>query len=223
MVQDWISVTISALQDTWEGFLAFMPSLIGALLIFLIGWMISVGVGRSVARILTKLKFDRFLQKETWKEALEKAEIKVTPAEFLGKICKWILIIVFLWAAVEILGFVQFAGFLRSVVAWLPNLLVALAIFIVAAIATDILGKIAVATLEKTKIGYAQLSGRIVRVSIWIFAVLAILYQLGIVSPLIQTLLIGLVGGLAIAFGISFGLGGKDLASEILSGLKKKL
>lgn len=218
MTQDWITLTYQELQKAWVGFIDFLPRLLGALIIFIIGWFIAIAVEQVIARILEKLKFNRLFEKAGWKEALEKAEFTVNPAEFIGVIFKWILVIVFLLISVEILGFVQFATFLRGVINWLPNLVVAVAIFVVAAVAADILSKVTIVTLEKTKVDYAKLAGKIVRWSIWVFAILAILFQLGVVRPLIETLFTGLVAGVAIAFGIAFGWGGKEMAAELLEG-----
>jgi hypothetical protein len=223
MAQDWISITYGELQNAWIGFLEFIPRLLGALIIFIIGWLLSVAIGQIITRVLEKLKLNRLFEKAGWKEALEKAEFKINPAEFIGAIFKWILVIIFLLIAVEILGFVQFASFLKSVINWLPNLVVAIAIFVVAAIGADILSKVTVASLEKAKVNYSQFAGKIVRWSIWSFALLAILFQLGVARPLIETLFTGLIVGLALAFGIAFGLGGKDLATDVLKSLREKV
>jgi hypothetical protein len=222
LTQDLIDITTNALLKAWAGFISFVPALLIAIIIFVIGWIIALGVGRVVSQILIRLRFNRLFEEAGWKQALEKAEFEINPAEFIGAIFKWILVIIFLLIAVEVLGLKEFADFLTSVITWLPNLLVAIAIFIVAAIAADILGKLTVASLEKTKIGFSRVAGKIVKSSIWIFAILAILYQLGVAPSLIETLLIGIVAGLAIAFGIAFGLGGKDLAQHLLENWKSR-
>lgn len=223
MVLDWYTITMQALGDLWVGFLNLLPNLIGALIVFLIGWFISIGVGRLITEILKRLRFNQIFEREAWKGALEKAEFKIDASGFVGAIVKWVLVIVFLLAAVEILGLVQFADFLKSVLAYLPNVIVAALIFVVAVIIADILEKIVRASVESVRLGYGQIVGVIVRWSIWIFAILAILIQLRIAPELIQILFTGLVALLAIAGGLAFGLGGRDLASDILHDLKKKL
>jgi len=223
MVIDWYTITLRALGDLWQGFLLFLPKIIGALIVFLIGWFIAIGIGKLVTEILKRLKFNRIFEKGVWKTALEKAEFKIDASGFIGAICKWILVIVFLLAAVEILGLVQFAGFLTKVLGYLPNVIVAALIFVVAVIIADITEKIVRAGVEGVKMGYGQIAGAIVRWSIWIFAILAILMQLKIGTELILTLFTGFVALCAIAGGIAFGLGGKEVAAEILQNLRKKL
>jgi small-conductance mechanosensitive channel len=220
---NWLSITYDVLFKLWEGFLSFVPALILALLIFFIGWLIAVGIGQLIVKILENLKFNRYFEKNGWKEAFEKANLELNAAEFVGAIFKWIIVIVFLLIAVEILGFEQFASFLASVIRWLPNLLVAVAIFVVAVILAEFVGKLTVISLEKAKIAYSQVAGKIVKGAIWVFAILSILFQLGVVRPLIETFFTGLMAGLALAFGIAFGLGGKDAAADFINDIRQRL
>jgi len=223
LVQSWAETTTVALQNLWQGFLTFIPTLVGAIVVFLIGWAISVGIGKLIAEILTRIKFNQLFERAGWKEALERAELKVNASEFVGAIVKWVLVIVFLLAVVEILGFVQFADFLKSILAYLPNVIVAALIFVVTVIVVDIVEKVVRAAVEGVRIGYGHLVSAIIKWSIWIFAVLAILHQLGIARSFMEILFTGFVAMLVIALGISFGLGGKEVAGEILQNLKNKL
>lgn len=223
MLQNWSTVTLDALQRLWQGFLNFIPNLIGAVIVFVIGWFISIWVGKLISEILKRIKFDKIFEKTKWEEALEKAEFKVTMSGFIGGIVKWVLVIVFLLAAVEILGMGQFASFLKEVVAWLPNLVVAAAIFVVAVIIADFAEKLVKAIVSKMNVRYVNLVGAIVRWAIWIFAGLAILGQLGVASEIIRILITGFVALIVISAALALGLGGKDLAKEVLEGLRKKL
>lgn len=220
---NWYSVTIQALEDLWKGFLNFIPALIGAIIVFIIGWFIAIGIGKLIAEILKRLQFNRLFEKEGMKKALEKAEIKIDAAGFIGGIVKWVLVIVFLLAAVEILGLEQFAGFLKDVLAYIPNVVAAALIFVVAVIIADILEKVIKAAVEGMKARYAQMAGTIVKWAIWVFAILAILIQLKVAPALIQTIFTGFIALIVIAAGIAFGLGGKDFAAEILDSIRKRL
>lgn len=223
VIQSWTNVTIATFQNLWQGFLNFIPSLVGALVVFIVGWFIANGVGKLIDRILVKLKWNLIFENRGWKEALEKAEIKVEPTKFIGAIIKWILIIVFLLAAVEILGFTQFAGFLKDILLYLGNVFIAVLIFVVTLVIVDIVDKLVKVALERISIGYTQVVSLIVRWSIWIFAGLVILDQLKIGRPFMEYLFMGIIGIIVITFGIAFGLGGKDLAKEILENLKNRI
>lgn len=223
MLQDWSSITLDALQGLWKGFLDFVPKLIGAIVVFVVGWFIAVWIGKLVAEVLKRIKFDALFEKTKWDEALEKANMKMTMSGFIGGLVKWILVIVFLLAAVEILGMVQFAGFLKDIVAWLPNLVVAAAIFVVAVIVADFAEKLIKAVVGKMNVGYVNMVGAIVRWAIWIFAAFAILEQLEVASDIVQILVTGLVALIVLSGAIALGLGGKDLARDALENLRKKL
>ncbi|PIV41750.1 MAG: hypothetical protein COS26_03110 [Candidatus Nealsonbacteria bacterium CG02_land_8_20_14_3_00_40_11] len=223
MFLDWYTLTIQSLQNLWQAFMGFIPSLIGAIIVFVIGWFISIGVGKLITEILRRIKFNQIFEKGSWDEALAKADIKVDASGFIGAIIKWVLVIVFLLAAVEILGFMQFAIFLNGVLAYLPNVIVAALIFVVTVIVVDIVEKIVRVAVESIKVGYGQMVSAVIKWSIWIFAIMAILYQLGIARPFMETLFQGLVAILVISLGIAFGLGGKEVAAEVLQDLKRKL
>lgn len=220
---EWYSITYEALLGLWKGFLMSIPKALGALVVLLVGWIFAAGIGRLVTDILSKLKFNEIFERAGWGEAFRRAELKVNIAEFFGAIVKWALVFVFLLAVVQILGFLQFAVFLTKILAFVPNVIIAALIFVVAVILADILQKITVASIEKAQVGYAKTIGLLVRSAILGFAILAILVQLGIAKDLILILFQGIVGFMVISLGLAFGLGGKDTAAEILRELKGKL
>lgn len=220
MFQDWTTIALNSLQDQ---IVPFVIKLIAAFAIFAIGVFVASLVGVAVTNILRKLKFNRLFEKGTWKEALEKAEIKIDASQFIGAIFKWVLVVVALLAAVDILGLSEFAGFLGSVLAYLPNVVVAALIFVVAVILADIVEKVVRATIEGAKFGMGHIAGAIVKWAIWIFAIFAILGQLKVAPDIVNALVYGFVALLVIAGGLAFGLGGKDIAAEVLEELKKKV
>lgn len=223
MIFDWSVLIYQALEGLLQWFVGFVPSLLGAIVVLIIGWILAVAFGKVVSEVLIRLKFNKIFEKTGWEEAFAKAEIKVNPAEFLGAIVKWAIVLSFLMAAVNILNLTEFAGVLKGILDYLPNVFVSVLILVVAIVIADIFEKVVVAFVEKGKIGYSALAGTVVRWAIWIFAVLAILHQLEIVRPLVETFFTGLIAVFVISFGLAFGLGGKDVAAELLQSLKRKL
>ncbi len=223
MLTEWYYVTMQALLNLWQGTINFVPRLVGALVIFFIGWIVAMAVQKIVAEILKAIRFNSLFEKGSMKVAMERANVKVDASAFIGAIIKWVLVFAFILAAVEVMGFVQFAEFLRDVLGYLPNVVIAVLMLAAAVIIADISEKIVRVAVEGAKVGYGNLAGSIVRWSIWIFAILAILYQLKIVPELIQTLLTGIVALIVIAGGLAFGLGGKDVAADILENIRKKI
>jgi hypothetical protein len=223
MIQDWGLATTQALQGAWQGFLNFIPDLIAAIIVFVIGWFVACGIGKLISELLVRLKFNRIFERGGWKDALEKAEFKVNPSEFIGAICKWILVVVFLMIAADILKWTGFVLLLQKIISWLPNLVIAIAIFIVAIVVADILEKIIKAAVKKIGVSYVNFLGAAARWGIYIFAGLIILRQLGVTPTIIDTFVIGLVGMVALALGLAFGLGGKDAAAKLIQEAKQKI
>jgi hypothetical protein len=223
MPQDWFSVTAGALMDLWLGFLYFIPNLIGALIVFLVGWIASSWIGWLVAKVLNLVKLNQLFAKGQWDEALNKAGIKADVAGFLGQVCRWILVFAFMSAAMAILGLTQFASLFSQIVAWLPNIIVVVLIMIVAVVVADILEKIVVASVIRAKVKSTHAIALVVRWSVYVFSLMAILLQLNIASPLVQTLFTGLIAILVIAGGLAFGLGGKDLAKQVLEDIYQRV
>jgi len=219
--------TYEAIIGIWPniitGLINIIVTLIIALIVLIIGWLVAIGIGSLVSRILNAIRLNEYFQKAGWKGALEKAEIKLDAAAFIGVIFKWIVFVIVLMIVAEILGLTQFAGLLGGVLAYLPNVIVAVFLFVTAVIIAEVLEKVVRAAVEGTKVGHGAVAGAIVKWSIWVFAILAILEQLGVAENLIQTLYTGVIVFLVIAFGIAFGVGGKDVAAEILKDLKHKL
>lgn len=223
IIEDWYTITSNSLLELWKNFLEFIPRIIGAMIAVIFGWFIAIAIGKIVTEILIRIKFNKLFEKGVWKDALSKAKWKVDPSGFIGAIVKWVVFIVFLKAAVEILGLPEFANFIGKIVVWLPNLIVAAAIFVVAVIITDYVPKIIRAAAEGMKIRYGHFIEEIARIAIWIFAILAILVQLGIAREMFMTLFTGFIAFLVIAGGLAFGLGGKDVAADFLQDIKKKM
>jgi hypothetical protein len=223
MIQDWSLITMQALQGAWEEILLFLPNLLAAIVIFVLGWFIAIWIGKLIAQVLNKLKFDSVFEKTGWKEALSNADVKVEPSSFVGAICKWILVVVFLMIVTDIMGWVAFAGLLAQIIAWMPNLLVAIIILVVAIIIADIIEKLVKVSTKKMGVSSVNFLGSLVKWSIYIFAGLAVLLQLGITPKIVEVLTMGLVGTITLALGLSFGLGGKEAAGRIIEDARKKI
>jgi len=211
-------------MDLWKGFLNFIPILLAAIIVFIIGWFIAELIGKIVARFLKVLKLNQIFERANWKEALEAAEIKTNISDFVGGIFKWILIIVFLSISVEILGLIEFAVLLNKLIGWLPNVVIAVAIFVVAVIIADILNRLIRASVKKMGVRYGEFLGAVVRWAIYIFAIVAILAQLKIeVADWIADIFKIAFAGIVIAGAIAFGLGGKDVAARLIEDFKRKI
>ncbi len=220
---NWSEVMGRVFETSWENFILFLPNLVIALFVFIVGWFAALALGKIVEGILYRLKFNVFFEGKQWEEAMKKADIRINPSEFLGSITKWIIFIVVIGWTVGILGISQFAEFMDDIIAYLPSVVAAMLIFVVAVMIGDFFSKMVVATTEKSKFPYAKTAGALAKVAIWVFAGFAIFVQLGIAKELLLAAFYGLIAFFALAGGLSFGLGGKEAAAKFIERIKKDL
>jgi len=200
-----------------------LPNIIWALIVLVVGWVVCDLIGKIVGRILKNLKVDSWSERVGLRETLEKAEIRVNLADLIGDLVKWILFILVISIVAEILALEQFTVLLQKVLGWLPNLVVAVLILVVGFLLADILDKLIRASAKGVGLKFSEILGILVRWGIYVFVVLIALFQLGIGRELIKIIFFGVVTTLSLAFGLAFGLGGKDVAKEILEELKKRV
>ncbi|MFA5348970.1 MAG: hypothetical protein WC309_01200, partial [Candidatus Paceibacterota bacterium] len=193
IINEWADTVTQGFTQFGVGFVKFIPNLVAAIIIFVIGWFVAVAIGKLIVEILKKLKLDNFFEKTGWKDAMEKVDIKMTVSEFIGALCKWILILVFLGIAANILNLSAFSIFVLGVVAWLPRLIAAVLIFIVTVIVANFAEKATKAAMSKAKIDYIDVAGSIVKWAVWIFGLLAVLVQLGVMADLIMVIVEGFI------------------------------
>ena len=223
-VQTWGDVLAASFQELWAGVVGFVPRLIVALIVFVIGWIIAMALGKVVNQIIRAIKVDKALQSLGMEDPLARAGMRLDAGAFIGGLVKWFFIIVFLAATVEVLGLSQVTVFLQEVVLlYLPNVFVAALILVVAALIADAVSRLVSGTAKAASLPSAGFLGGVSKWAIWVFAILAALYQLGIAGPMVQTLFTGVVAALALALGLAFGLGGKDTASKYLDRLRSDI
>lgn len=222
-ISDWGVITVSSLQELWTGFINFLPALIGALVVLIIGWIVAIALGRLASQLLKAIKVDHISEKIGIQKGLEKTGCKADISHWFGELVKWFLIIVFIMASADILGLVQVSDFLTQVLFYLPNIIVAVIILLAAALISSFLSNIIRGSVKAIGFASADFLAAVTRWSIMIFAMLAALDQLGVASAIINTLVTGFVAMLAIAGGLAFGLGGRDVAGDILKKIRNEI
>jgi hypothetical protein len=216
-IQTWGEVFTTSLQNLWVGVIGFLPKLIIAIIIFIVGWVIGAVVGRAIGQALTSLKIDNLFKSIGTEELLARAGWKLNVGGFIGELIKWFIIIVFLITSLDVLGLAQVNAFLKDVVVlYLPKVIVAAFILILAAIVADLSERLIQATARAAQVKGAKFAGTVARYAVWLFGFIIALAQLGVAPAFMQILFTGIVAALALGAGIAFGLGGKDAAARVL-------
>ena len=220
-MQSWNEIIITSFQNVWVQMIGFLPKLIAALIIFIVGLLIAIAVGKLTRLVVENLKIDALLERLGVMAFFQKGEIRFSLAALLDWLVKWFLIIVFLIATAESLGLYQITEFLNKVVDYFPNVIVAVVILMVGIVLGKFVQDWLKKFLEASKVASAHFLASIAKWVIIIFSILAALNQLEVASSLVKTIFIGFVAMLALAGGLAFGLGGKNWAERVLGEIKK--
>jgi small-conductance mechanosensitive channel len=181
-------------------------------------------IEKFVAKLITLTRVDSILATTGLRELLAKAGVELNSGAFVGALIKWFLVIVFLVASFDILGLSQVNEFLRGVVlSYLPNVIAAVLILLASAIVAEFLKKVVIGSAKAAGVAKSAFLGSVTKWAIWIFAILTALTQLGIAVSIIQTVFIGVVAALALAIGLSFGLGGRDAAARAIEKMRDEV
>lgn len=213
-ISNWGDAIFLSLSNALNAFLAAIPQVIGALIVLVIGWIIAGVAARLVTEVLRRAGADRlFAQHGGAVYGAKSAQIK--PSVLAGELVKWLIRIVFLVAAANVLGLTQVSDLLNSVLLWIPNLIVAAIILLVAPLLARFVRGLIEVGAGQMGFANAPLLGKIAEVAIVAFAVLIAINQIGVAANLVNILFIGVVGALALAFGLAFGLGGREVAAQL--------
>src|SRR3989344_3255801 len=224
LLNTWTSVLTQSLQDLWLGIVEFVPSLIIAVAIFVIGWIVGAILGRIVSQVVQSLRVDNALRGAGFEDVMNRAGFDLNAGDFLGGLVKWFVIIVFLVASLDVLGLTQVNIFLQEVVLlYLPQVIVAILILLAAAVIAEVMQNVVVGAAKAANMSSAQFFGRVTKWSIWVFAVLAALNQLGVATAFVQTLFTGFVVAFSLAIGLAFGLGGQDAAARYIEQVRGEI
>jgi small-conductance mechanosensitive channel len=201
----------------------FLPKFLVAIVIVIIGWVVGIIVGKAIAQVVRALKIDNTLKGTEVEKTIHKGGFKLDIGMFVGGLVKWFLIVVFLISALRLLGLDEVNDFLSQVLAYIPNVVAAVLILLIAAVVGDVLQRIVRGSASAAGFRSAGLLGSVTRWAIWIFAILAALGQLHIAEPFVQTLFTGVIIALSLAFGLAFGLGGQEAAARYIEKMKDEI
>ncbi|MEK9171720.1 MAG: hypothetical protein AAB782_00585 [Patescibacteria group bacterium] len=224
LLNTWGEVLTLSFQNLWVGVVNFVPNLVIAIIILILGWLVGALFGRAIWQVFKSLKVDDALRRAGFDSFLRRGGIDLDSGAFIGALVKWFVIVMFLVAALDVLGLSQVNFFLQDVVlGYLPRVLAAALVLLVAGVIGDVTGRVVVTAARTAGLDSAHFVGAVAKWSVWIFAILVALSQLGIGDPYAQTLFTGVVIAVSLALGLSFGLGGQEAASRFIEKLRGEM
>src|ERR687896_1023056 len=198
------------LQDALSAFFSYLPQLIGAIVILIVGYVVARALQAIVGRVLQGIGFDRWMERGGIKQFFDRAETNQTPASILGALVFWFVFIIAITMAADALGIPQVSAVLTQLIAYIPSIIAAILILILAALLANFISGIV-----RGATGSDILSS-IARYAIIVYAVFAALTQLGIAVQLTANTFLIVLGAVALAAAIAFGLGSREVARDIV-------
>lgn len=211
-------------QSVVDGLILVLPRLITAIVIFIVGWVFATLVERLVVQIVRAVKVDKALEAMKIDEVVSRAGFRLNAGKFLGLLVRWLIIVVFLVASLSIMGLNEVTAFLTKIATtFLPNAITAVLIILAAALVAEAAQKAIVGAGKAAGVKTANLLGTVAKWAIWIFALIAALFELGIAQEIVQALFQGIIIAIALGVGLSFGLGGQEAAARYIEKLRGEI
>ncbi|MFH1769684.1 MAG: hypothetical protein ABH833_03405 [Parcubacteria group bacterium] len=211
----------NAFEGLWQNVADFIPKLVVAIVVFLIGWIIAVLLGKVAWHIVKAIRLDKGLERIGFKQVWERSGHKLDTPLFFYELVKWFFIIMFLMVATDILDLQVVTEFLRTVVLYLPNVFVAAIVLLMGILLAGFVEKVVRASVKTAQFAAANTIAAIAKWAVLVFTFLLALSQLEVGKDIVGMVTIGIVAAAAIAFGLAFGLGGKDHAHEVITKMRK--
>lgn len=223
MTADWIQVLQYSFQSLWVEVITFLPQIVIALLILILGWILGVVLKHLIIKIFATLKVNELLSVTGVTTLTNRTGYELKAGAFVGGLVKWFTIVVFLVAALDVLKLDQVNAFFREVVlGYLPQVIVAVLILLGAFVVANFIDKSISAGARAAGFGTPEMLGRFARYAIIVFAILAAFNQLRIAPELVQMLFGGFVFASSLALGLAFGLGGRDAAARYVDSVTRR-
>jgi len=215
----WGDVFNTSFQGLWFGFVQFVPSLVVAVVFFIVGWVLGSLIAKAIEQVFSSLKIDSLLKSIGAENFFRKAGINLNSGHFIGQIVRWFIIIVFLLPSLNLVGLTEVSSFLSiSVLGYLPQVIIAAFVLIIAAIVSEALSKAVLATTRAMNLKAANMLSKVAKYAVWVFAIIIALGKLGL-GDYMSILFSGIVAMLALAGALAFGLGAKEHAARFISKL----
>jgi hypothetical protein len=210
----------TVVTGAWNAFAtkitAFLPELIGAIVIFVVGWIIARLVKLATEKLLNLVRFNKATEKTGVNKFLKKGEIVKAPSEIVGTLVYWFIMILVLIASLDALGLPIVSDMLNSIFLYIPNVVAAIIVLVLGFLMGSLLAAVVRTAASNAGLKNAEGLGKIALYAIVVFAASIALIQLGIGEEIVVSAFGLVFGAAALALALAFGLGGRDVAANYL-------
>ena len=218
-IQNAINEAVTTLLTTLT---LFLPRLVNAAILLLLGWLLARMVAALIRRVLTRIGFDRLLKRGGLSQVLTQANVQIQPSDILASLVYWLLLLTFLLAAVDALGLQTAAQTIRELINYIPKVIGAILVLVGGGLLARFLGATAQTIAAGANLDFHQLLGQIVRYFLLALTFILVAGQLGLDVTFLGGALANIVVVTIAVVGLSFALGGRDLVKNLLAGVYAK-
>lgn len=218
---EWGTLLTDPAREMLTRITAYLPVLLGALAILIVGWLVAKAIRRIVDWLLETVHFEILADKAGISEVLKKGNLQTTVSQVVSGLVYWLIMIMVLVMVANALGLPKASDILTSLFSYVPKVIGALIVLVVAMFLAKLVSGIVQTAAGNANLPKPEMLAGISRWAIMIFAVVISLAQLGIAPRLVTATFNIIVGGIVLALALAFGLGGKDAAASYIEELRK--
>jgi hypothetical protein len=215
-VSDWSEAMLTSLAGGLAMFFSAIPKVLAFAVILVVGWFIAGLIARGAAALLRAIHFNDLAGRSGFGGFVQKIGVQTDSAGFLAMVAKWFVRLIVLVVAFDALGLPAVSDVLRQLLLWLPNLAVGIVVLVIGGLLANAAAGLTRGATASAGFRHPEFLANAVRASVWIFAIIVAVNQIGIAQTLVNTLFMGAVALAVLVLGLSFGLGGRDVAAKIV-------
>ncbi len=221
-MKEQVRIFLESSQQFLNEVATALPKIIGALLILLIGWIIAKLLKKAIVKLLLLVRLNTLSEKVGIEKFLKQGGMKSTAVDLVGSLFYWIIMLTVILAVFNSLELTSAQDLFNSIILFIPNIIVALVILLFGLYAARFIANVLSSSLKNMNDQTAEVIEKVAYIAVLVFTVFLVLGQLKIAQDIITNAFILVFGAICLAFGLAFGLGGKESAAEVLKNIKTK-
>lgn len=218
-LDSWTQSLVGAMSTLWQKIAAFIPNLIGALVVVVVGFVVARLLDALLSKLLAKLGLDRLIQGTGLNKMMARVGVKVPISTLIGKIIYWFVLLVFLVSALESLGLERISATLDTLALYVPKVFAAALVLVAGLLLAQLLNSVVSGAAEGVGIDYASALGRIAQGLVIIISISVAIGQLEIKAELLNYVIVIVLLSVGIAVALAIGLGCRGIAAQIVAGI----
>jgi hypothetical protein len=208
---------LEPLKTSGEKVIALLPSLVGALVILLLGWLVAKILKAALVKILVAVRLEKLSAKSGLSRFLSRGDIKHSLADILGTVFFWIVFLFFIYLAADVLELTLISDLINRIMSFIPDLIAAALIIVVGILISSFFRGVVKVAAASYALAHRELLAKIAQYAIIFFTIAMALEELGVATHILVNSVLIIVAAIAFGLALAFGLGSKEVAGKIVN------